>query len=168
VSSRLVAAETQRNLLWRPERFPETHTSKHLVCVLRRLAGSGACIGRLGRRARIGDTHGSYRQVVPSHRHRTPEWARSSSHSSPRGVNCFRHGHGSQRTGSCNPYPLDDTGTRVDRLECHGDAQAALIEAARRKAAAAIRAEAEQLAADEADRAEAVQVLRDMEALRAW
>jgi hypothetical protein len=46
--------------------------------------------------------------------------------------------------------------------------RAALIEAARRKAAAAIRAEAEQPAADEADRAEAMQVLRDMETLRAW
>jgi antitoxin component of RelBE/YafQ-DinJ toxin-antitoxin module len=46
--------------------------------------------------------------------------------------------------------------------------RAALIEAARRKAAAAIRAEAEELAADEADRAEALQVLRDMETLRAW
>jgi hypothetical protein len=46
--------------------------------------------------------------------------------------------------------------------------RAALIEAARRKAAAAIRAEAEELAGDEADRAEAMQVLRDMETLRAW
>jgi hypothetical protein len=46
--------------------------------------------------------------------------------------------------------------------------RAALIEAARRKAATAIRAEAEQLAADEADRAEAAQILRDMETLRAW
>ncbi len=46
--------------------------------------------------------------------------------------------------------------------------RAALIEAARRKAAAAIRAEAEELAADELDRAEAMQVLRDMETLRAW
>lgn len=46
--------------------------------------------------------------------------------------------------------------------------RAALIEAARRKAEAAIRAEAEELAADEADRAEAMQVLRDMETLRAW
>ena len=44
----------------------------------------------------------------------------------------------------------------------------ALIDAARRKAGAAIRAEAEMLAADEADRAEAMQVLRDMETLRAW
>jgi hypothetical protein len=32
----------------------------------------------------------------------------------------------------------------------------------------AIRAEAEELAADKADRAEAMQVLRDMETLRAW
>ena len=46
--------------------------------------------------------------------------------------------------------------------------RAALIAAARQKAAAAIRAEAEQLTADEADRAEAIQVLRDMETLRAW
>ena len=46
--------------------------------------------------------------------------------------------------------------------------RAALIEAARRKTVAAIRAEAEELAADEADRAEAMQVLRDMETLRAW
>lgn len=46
--------------------------------------------------------------------------------------------------------------------------RAALIEAARLKAAAAIRAEAEELAADESDRAEAMQVLRDMETLRAW
>lgn len=44
----------------------------------------------------------------------------------------------------------------------------ALIDAARRKAAATIRAEAEALAADESDRAEAMQVLRDMETLRAW
>ena len=46
--------------------------------------------------------------------------------------------------------------------------RAAVIEAARRKAAAAIRAEAEELAVDEADRVEAMQVLRDMETLRAW
>ena len=46
--------------------------------------------------------------------------------------------------------------------------RAALIEAARQKAAAAIRAEAEELANDDADRAEAMQVLRDMETLRAW
>ena len=44
----------------------------------------------------------------------------------------------------------------------------ALIVAARLKAAAAIRAEADRLAEDEADRAEAMQVLRDMETLRAW
>jgi hypothetical protein len=44
----------------------------------------------------------------------------------------------------------------------------ALIDAARRKLAASIRAEAEQLAADQGDRAEAAQVLRDMETLRAW
>jgi hypothetical protein len=46
--------------------------------------------------------------------------------------------------------------------------RSALIDAARRKASAAIRAEAERLAEDESDRAEAMQVLRDMETLRAW
>jgi hypothetical protein len=46
--------------------------------------------------------------------------------------------------------------------------RAALIYAARDQARAAIRAEAEALAADEQDRAEAAQVLRDMESLRAW
>jgi hypothetical protein len=46
--------------------------------------------------------------------------------------------------------------------------RAALIGAARQKAVATIRAEAEEIAADESDRVEAMQVLRDMEALRAW
>jgi len=41
-------------------------------------------------------------------------------------------------------------------------------EAARRKAAEAVQVEAEKLAADDHDRAEAVQVLRDMESVRAW
>lgn len=58
---------------------------------------------------------------------------------------------------------LTRDGTQVSTV-----VRAALIEAARRQAAAAIRAEAEDLAADEADRAEAMQVLRDMETLRAW
>jgi hypothetical protein len=46
--------------------------------------------------------------------------------------------------------------------------RAALIDAARRKANASVRAEAEMLADDEADRADAMQVLHDMETLRAW
>ena len=46
--------------------------------------------------------------------------------------------------------------------------RAALIDAARERARSALRAEAEALAADEQDRAEAAQVLRDMESLRAW
>jgi hypothetical protein len=46
--------------------------------------------------------------------------------------------------------------------------RAALIDAAGRRARTALRAEAEALAADEQDRAEAAQVLRDMESLRAW
>jgi hypothetical protein len=46
--------------------------------------------------------------------------------------------------------------------------RAALIDAARQRARARLRAEAEVLASDEQDRAEAAQVLRDMETLRAW
>ena len=46
--------------------------------------------------------------------------------------------------------------------------RAALIAAARERVRAGIRAEAVALAADAADRAEAAQVLRDMETLRAW
>lgn len=46
--------------------------------------------------------------------------------------------------------------------------RAALIDAARERARSALRAEAEGIAVDEEDRAEATQVLRDMEILRAW
>lgn len=46
--------------------------------------------------------------------------------------------------------------------------RAALVEAARERARTSLRAEAVALAADEQDRAEAAQVLRDMESLRAW
>lgn len=44
----------------------------------------------------------------------------------------------------------------------------ALVESAHSRAQALLRAEALALAADEADRAEAAQVLKDMESLRAW
>ncbi len=44
----------------------------------------------------------------------------------------------------------------------------ALIDAAAARARASLRAEAAALAGDEQDRAEAAQVLRDMESLRAW
>ena len=44
----------------------------------------------------------------------------------------------------------------------------ALIDAARYRAVERLRAEAGALFADEGDRAEAAQVLRDMETLRAW
>jgi hypothetical protein len=69
--------------------------------------------------------------------------------------------------------PDDDTSKALAVLTRDGTpvsaaVRAALIDAARRKAAASIHAEAEALAADEADRAEAAQVLRDMETLRAW
>lgn len=69
--------------------------------------------------------------------------------------------------------PDEDTSTALDVLTKDGTAvsaavPSALIEAARRKAGATIRAEAERLAEDESDHAEAMQVLRDMETLRAW
>jgi hypothetical protein len=46
--------------------------------------------------------------------------------------------------------------------------RAALIDAAHELARATLQNEAEALAADQQDRAEAAQVLRDMETLRAW
>jgi hypothetical protein len=69
--------------------------------------------------------------------------------------------------------PDDDTSKALEVLTKDGTpvsaaVRTALIDAARRKASAAIRAEAERLAEDESDRAEAMQVLRDMETLRAW
>jgi hypothetical protein len=69
--------------------------------------------------------------------------------------------------------PDEDTSKALQVLTKDGTpvsaaVRTALIDAARRKASAAIRAEAERLAEDESDRAEAMQVLRDMETLRAW
>jgi len=46
--------------------------------------------------------------------------------------------------------------------------RSALLAAARERARAILREEVGRLAADEEDRAEAAQVLRDMETLRAW
>lgn len=68
--------------------------------------------------------------------------------------------------------PDEDSSKALEVLTRDGTAvstavRSALIDAARRKAGAAIRAEAEELAEDESDRAEAMQVLRDMETLRA-
>lgn len=69
--------------------------------------------------------------------------------------------------------PDEDTLYALDVLTRDGTpvsaaVRSALIEAARRRADMSIRAEAEALAADDQDRAEAMQVLRDMETLRAW
>ena len=69
--------------------------------------------------------------------------------------------------------PDDDTSKALEVLTKDGSpvsavVRAAIIDAARQKAAATIRAEAQTLAADESDRAESMQVLRDMETLRAW
>ncbi|MBV8787306.1 MAG: hypothetical protein JOZ00_11530 [Mycobacterium sp.] len=69
--------------------------------------------------------------------------------------------------------PDEDTLKALEVLTNDGTAvsaaiRSALIDAGRRKAGAAIRAEAERIAKDGSDRAEAMQVLRDMETLRAW
>ncbi|MCZ0731218.1 hypothetical protein [Mycolicibacterium iranicum] len=69
--------------------------------------------------------------------------------------------------------PDEDTSKALEVLTRDGTAvtaavRAALIDAARRKAGAALRVEAEHLADDVTDRAVAMQVLRDMETLRAW
>jgi hypothetical protein len=62
--------------------------------------------------------------------------------------------------------PDEDTSKALEVLTKDGTAvsaavRSALIDAARRKASAAIRAEAERLAEDESDRTEAMQVLRN-------
>jgi hypothetical protein len=69
--------------------------------------------------------------------------------------------------------PDDDAAQALEVLTRDGTSvstavRAALIDAARNRARATLRAESEVLAADDADRAEAAQVLRDMETLRAW
>jgi hypothetical protein len=69
--------------------------------------------------------------------------------------------------------PDEDTARALAVLTSDGTpvsaaVRAALIDAARERARARLRAEAAALAADEQDRAEAAQVLRDMETLRAW
>jgi hypothetical protein len=69
--------------------------------------------------------------------------------------------------------PDEDAQRALDALTADGTAvstavRSALIDAARARARALLRAEAEELAADAADRAESAQVLRDMETLRAW
>jgi len=103
-------------------------------------------------------------------------------------VNHFTDDHGAEPPVDASSYktsyivgmadtitfrPDEDTSKALEILTRDGAAvsavvRSALIDAARRKARAAIRAEAESLAEDAADRAEALQVLRDMETLRAW
>ncbi|MFT4009679.1 MAG: hypothetical protein QM655_06505 [Nocardioidaceae bacterium] len=69
--------------------------------------------------------------------------------------------------------PDDDARLALDELTSDGTpvstvVRDALVEAAARRVKARLRAETELLAADPDDRAEAAQVLRDMESLRAW
>jgi hypothetical protein len=69
--------------------------------------------------------------------------------------------------------PDEDVQRALDVLTADGTTasaavRSALIDAARNRARQRLRAEAELLAADDSDRAEAARVLRDMETLRAW
>jgi hypothetical protein len=69
--------------------------------------------------------------------------------------------------------PDEDTRRALAALTADGTpvsiaVRSALIETARSRTQQRLRAEATELAADEADRAEAAQVLRDMDTLRAW
>jgi hypothetical protein len=69
--------------------------------------------------------------------------------------------------------PDEDASRALDLLTRDGTSvstavREALIAAARERGRQTLRAEAEALAADPADRAESAQVLRDLEALRAW
>lgn len=69
--------------------------------------------------------------------------------------------------------PDEDTARALKVLTSDGTpvstaVREAVITAARERARAKLRSEAEALAADEQDRSEASQVLRDMETLRAW
>ena len=69
--------------------------------------------------------------------------------------------------------PDEETARALDVLTRDGTpvstaVRSALLAAARDRARAALRAEADRLRADEEDRAEAARVLRDMETLRAW
>ncbi len=69
--------------------------------------------------------------------------------------------------------PDEETALAIEALTRDGTpvstaVRKALLAAAREQARAKLRAEAEALANDDADRAEAAQVLRDMETLRAW
>ncbi len=69
--------------------------------------------------------------------------------------------------------PDDEARLALDELTADGTpvskvVRDALMAAAARHAKSRLRAEAEALAADPVDRAEAAQVLRDMESLRAW
>lgn len=69
--------------------------------------------------------------------------------------------------------PDEDARRALEALTADGTTisvavRSALLDAARSAAERRLREEAATLAADEADRAEAAQVLRDMETLRAW
>jgi hypothetical protein len=69
--------------------------------------------------------------------------------------------------------PDEDTQMALAALTADGTpvstaVRSALIAAARARAGQVLRAEAEALADDEDDRAEATRVLQDMETLRAW
>jgi hypothetical protein len=75
--------------------------------------------------------------------------------------------------GTITFRPDEETSRAIEALTRDGTpvsaaVRKALLSAARAQAQAKLRTEAEQVANDDDDRAEAAQVLRDMETLRAW
>lgn len=81
--------------------------------------------------------------------------------------------HDWQMSDTITFRPDDDARRTLDALTADGTAvstavRSALIDAARARARHRLHSEAVAIAGDAADRAEAAQVLRDMETLRAW
>lgn len=75
--------------------------------------------------------------------------------------------------GTISFRPDEETSRALEALTRDGTpvsavVRKALLAAAKAQALESLRSEADRLTADEADRAEAAQVLRDMETLRAW
>lgn len=89
------------------------------------------------------------------------------------GVPSYNRWHDRGMADSITFRPDEDAARALAFLTHNGTSvsavvRRALIDAAEQVARAALHAQASELAADDDDRAEAAQVLRDMETLRAW
>jgi len=83
-------------------------------------------------------------------------------------VDGSRSTHPARFSACPDPHRPAGGAQQLDGTSVSTAVRAALIDAARQRARTTLHAEAQALAADEQDRAEAAQVLRDMETLRAW